>query len=130
MKLALVILLAIIIAGCGGYGSSSNSMAPPAPAATPMLTQLTPNNANSGGQSFPFEVDGSSFASNAVINFNGTKETTTFVSSGKLTTTIPAAAITTSGKVPVTVTNPGTPGGPYGGGTTAVTSTAMTFTIN
>jgi hypothetical protein len=30
----------------------------------------------------------------------------------------------------VTVTNPGTPGGQYGGGTAAETSNMMTFTVN
>jgi len=30
----------------------------------------------------------------------------------------------------VTVTNPGTPGGIYGGGTAAETSNSVTFTIN
>jgi hypothetical protein len=47
-----------------------------------------------------------------------------------LTATIPASAVSASGTVPVTVTNPGTPGGQYGGGTTAVTSAPMNFTIN
>jgi hypothetical protein len=83
----------------------------------------------SGSAAFPLEVDGSSFAANAVINFNGAAQTTTFVNSGKLTATIPATSIMTAGTVPVTVTNPGKPGNPYGG-TAAATSTAMNFTIN
>jgi hypothetical protein len=37
--------------------------------------------------------------------------------------------IATAGTVSVTVTNPGTPGGQYGGGTMAETSNIMTFTI-
>jgi hypothetical protein len=32
--------------------------------------------------------------------------------------------------VPVTVTNPGTPGGIYGGGTSSATSMPMTFMVN
>jgi hypothetical protein len=127
MKLAFVILLTAIIAGCGGYGSKST---PPTPASMPVISQLVPNNANSGGPAFTLEVDGTSFNSNAVINFNGAKQTTTFVSGTKLTTMIAATAIANSGSVPVTVTNPGTAGGPYGGGTSPVTSQAMTFTIN
>jgi hypothetical protein len=47
-----------------------------------------------------------------------------------LMVTIPSSSIMTAGMVPVTVTNPGTQGGPYGGGTQAETSTAMNFTIN
>jgi hypothetical protein len=128
MKLAFAILLAIVTAGCGGYGS--HSVTPPTPAPTPVVAQLVPNNANSGGPAFTLEVDGTAFSANPVINFNGTKETTTFVSATKLTTMIPASAITSSGPVPVTVTNPGTAGGQYGGGTSPVTSLPMTFTVN
>jgi len=69
-------------------------------------------------------------ASNAVINFNGTPEATTVVSSTKLEAMIPAAAIMTPAMVPVTVTNPGGSGGIYGGGMSAVSSAPMNFTIN
>ncbi len=127
MKLIFVILLAAITAGCGGYGSHSTM--PPVPASTPVVAQLVPNNANSGGPAFTLEVDGTSFSTNAAINFNGAKEMTTFVSSTKLTTMVPSTAIASSGPVPVTVTNPGSAGGIYGGGTSAVTSAPMTFTI-
>src|SRR6266581_9725029 len=127
MKLIFVILLAAITAGCGGYGSHSTT--PPVPASTPVVAQLVPNNANSSGPAFTLEVDGTAFSANAVINFNGTKETTTFVNATKLTTMIPASAIASSGPVPVTVTNPGTAGGQYGGGTSPVTSLPMTFTV-
>jgi hypothetical protein len=44
--------------------------------------------------------------------------------------TIPASAVMTTATVPVTVTNPGTPGGIYGGGTAAASSAPMNFTIN
>jgi hypothetical protein len=128
MKSSFVILLTVFTAGCGGYGSHSTT--PPVPATMPVITQLVPNNANSGGPAFTLEVDGTSFNTGAVINFHGTKETTTFVSATKLTTMIPSTAITSSGPVPVTVTNPGTPGGIYGGGTSPVTSSPMTFTVN
>jgi hypothetical protein len=47
-----------------------------------------------------------------------------------LTATIPASDVATAGTITVTVTNPGTPGGIYGGGTMAQTSNSMTFTIN
>jgi hypothetical protein len=78
---------------------------------------------------FQLEVDGTSFAANASINFNGVKETTTLEAPGKLTAQIPSSAIANKGSVPVTVTNPGTPGGQYGGGTLPVTSQPMMFDI-
>jgi|SRR5579863_9588210 len=126
MKLFAVLLLCTLAVGCG----YSHSTTPIQPGTTPTITGLVPNSANSGGPAFTFEVDGTNFGPKAVINFNGTAQTTTFVSSTKLTTMIAATAIMTAGTVPVTVTNPGTPGGIYGGGTQAATSTAMNFTVN
>jgi len=64
------------------------------------------------------------------VNFNGAKMTTTYVSASKLMATVPNSAIATAGTVPVTVTNQAVAGGLYGGGTTAVTSQPMNFTIN
>lgn len=128
MKLLLVLLTTIALVACGGYGNKSNT--PPQPGTMPTIAQLVPNNANAGGPAFNLEVNGTSFKSNAVINFNGAAQNTAFVNATKLTTMIPASAIANSATVPVTVTNPGTPGGPYGGGTNPATSAPMNFTIN
>lgn len=128
MKTAATLALAgIIVLGLGcGY---SRSTTPPQPGTKPVITELVPA-ATTAGSTFELEVDGTSFASNAVVNFNSVAQTTTIVSSTKLTAMIPASAVMNSGSVPVTVTNPGTPGGPYGGGTLAETSLPMDFTIN
>jgi hypothetical protein len=126
MKLFAVLLLCTLAVGCG-YSKPATVTAQPG--TMPALSGLVPNNANHGGVAFTFEVDGTNFAANAVINFNGTAQATTFVSSAKLTTMIAATAITNAGTVPVTVTNPAIPGNPYGG-TAAATSAAMNFTIN
>jgi hypothetical protein len=64
-----------------------------------------------------------------VVNWGSATPSTTFVTAKQLMTAIPASMITTAGTVSVTVTNPGTPGGQYGGGTMAETSNIMTFTI-
>jgi hypothetical protein len=126
MKLLTVLLLCTVAIGCG-YGSKMTT--PPTPGALPAITQLNPTGVVAGSQTFQLEVNGTNFASNAVINFGGTAETTTSPVAGKLQANIPSTAITTAGQVPVTVTNPATAGGIYGGGTTAVTSTAMNFTV-
>jgi len=126
MKLLAVLLLTTLAVGCG----YSHTTTPIRPGTMPVITGLVPNNANHGGVAFTLEVDGSQFHSSAGINFNGVAQTTTFVSSAKLTTMISSTAIANAGTVPVTVTNPGTPGGIYGGGTQAATSTAMNYTIN
>lgn len=104
--------------GCG-YSKPKGS--------TPTISQLNPPSMAAGSAQFQLEVDGSNFAGGAIIKFNGVSETTTVVSSSKLTAMIPASAIMTAATVPVTVTNPGT-GGNYGMG--SVTSSPMNFTIN
>jgi hypothetical protein len=127
MKLLLVLLLCAAGVGCG-YGSHSTT--PPTPASTPTISQLVPGNVIANSGSFSLEVDGTAFAATGVVNFNGAKMTTTYVSASKLMATVPNIAIATAGTVPVTVTNQAVAGGLYGGGTTAVTSQPMNFTIN
>lgn len=123
-----LILAAVLVAGLGcGY---SKKTTPPAPGTMPTITQLSPASATHGGGTFTLEVDGTNFATTAVTNFNSVAQTTTWVSATKVEAMIPASAIMNSGTVPVTVTNPGTPGGTYGGGTLPETSAPMNFTIN
>jgi len=130
MKLLMVVLLTAVAATGVGCGYSSHATMPQQPGTMPTIAQLTPPSTAAGSSDFTLTVQGTNFVSKAVVNFNGTPMTTTFVSSTKVTATIPASAVATAGTVPVTVTNPGTPGGLYGGGTAAATSTPMNFTIN
>jgi hypothetical protein len=125
VKPALLVALITLTLGCG---YSKNSMAVQ-PGTMPAISQLNPASA-AAGASLPFEVDGTNFAGNAVINFNGMAQPTTVVSSMKLEATVPATALMNAGTVPVTVTNPAVSGGMYGGGTMAATSSPMSFTIN
>ena len=127
MKLLLTLVLVAMAVGCG---YSSKSTTPPAPGSTPVISGLVPNNATHGGPAFTLEVDGSTFGSLATVNFNNTSYSATWVNSGKLQAMIPAGAITSAGTVQVTVTNPGSSGGVYGGGTLPETSAPMNFTIN
>ena len=128
MKLPLVLLLSLALVGCGGYGNKSNT--PPQPGTMPAISNLNPPSVVAGSGQFSLVVTGTSFNTNAVVIFNGTAMTTTSGGTTKLTATIPNSAIANSGNVPVTVTNPGTPGGIYGGGTSPATSMPMTFMIN
>ena len=130
MKTISLLLLMLVCLGCG-YNAPKSM--PPPPGVMPALTQLVPNTANSGDPQFTLTVNGSNFAANAVINWNGSQQTTMRVTGGQLTATIPATAVASPATVSVTVTNPGTPGsgGIYGGGGTASeTSNAMSFTVN
>jgi hypothetical protein len=128
MKLVSTTLLVGLISfslACG----YSKKVTPPAPGTTPTIAQLNPPS-GTANNSVQLEVDGTQFAGKAVINFNGTAMATTFVSATKLQATVPATAVMNAGAVPVTVTNPGTPGGIYGGGTSPETSAPMNFTVN
>jgi hypothetical protein len=112
-------------------GYSSKSM-PPVAGTVPAIAALSPPSMTAGSPAFTMTVNGTNFAGKAVVNWNGTPQTTMVVSGNQLTVVVPAAAIATSGTAMVTVTNPGTPGtGLYGsGGTLAETSSPMSFTVN
>ena len=127
MKLLMVILLAATGVGCG---YSSHATMPQQPGTMPAIASLVPPSTAMGSSTFTLEVDGNNFNSNAVVKFNGAAMTTTFVSATTVQATIPASAVMNAATVPVTVTNPGTPGGIYGGGTAAATSAPMNFQVN
>lgn|SRR5690242_4806309 len=127
MKLMLTLLLAAMAVGCG---YSSKPTTPPTAGTTPVINQLVPANTNAGAPSFTLEVDGTKFNGNATVNFGATVIHPTFVNSTKLNAMVPAAAVATAGTIHVTVTNPGTQGGIYGGGTQPATSAAMDFQVN
>jgi IPT/TIG domain len=90
MKTMSVLLLTLVCLGCGYSAPKSTS---PQPGVMPAVAQLVPNTANSGDPQFTLTVNGSNFATNAVINWNGAKQPTTRVTGGQLTATIPAPAI-------------------------------------
>lgn len=126
------LLLTLLACGCGGYGAPK--VTPAQPGVVPVITELSPGDANAGSPAFTLTINGNSFSTGATVNFNGTQQATTYVTAKQLAATIPASAIAAPGTMPVTVTNPATPGtgGIYGGsgGTTAQTSMPMNFVIN
>lgn len=129
-----VLLLVAMGLGCG-YSAPKNQA--PVPGVVPMIAAIVPTSMKAGGPAFTLTVNGSSFAGNAVVNWNGAAMSgTKYITASQLAVPIPASEIMTAGTVTVSVTNPGTPGnpgGPYGGGgggTMAETSSGMTFTIN
>jgi len=103
MKTMLVLLLTMSALGCG-YGSHSGMMA----AGVPAVAQLMPNAATAGSMGFTLTVNGSNFASGAVLYWDGSTRTTTMTVAGtQLTAMIAAADIATAGTIPVYVRNPG-----------------------
>lgn len=124
------IILAGLLAAGLGCGYSKHATTPTVAGTTPTVSALAPNSTAAGSASFVLTVNGTNFNGNASINWNSTAMTTTHVSGNQVTATIPATDLATAGTATVTVTNPGTPGGIYGGGTSAATSNSMMFTIN
>jgi hypothetical protein len=132
MKIAKAVFLASLLAVSLACGYSKPATTPATAGTMPNISALVPNSTTAGTSlgTNGLMVTGVNFNSNATINWNGTALTTAHVSNTQLTATVPDADTATAGTVQVTVTNPGTPGGQYGGGTAAETSNMMTFTIN
>ena|SRR5215510_5047744 len=118
MKLILVLMLAIALAGCGGYGSSYNSMNPGG--AVPQLTSLNPNNVMHGN-AVAITLTGSGFTSNSVVYWGTTPvvaASTGYVSGTQLTANISATQTANAGIVMMYVH------------TNAGNSNSLSFTVN
>jgi hypothetical protein len=88
----------------------------------PTITTLSPTYHTAGYGAFTLTVNGTNFVNGAVVRWNGSARTTTYVSATKLTAAISAADIAAGGTIiPVTVLNPAPGGG---------TSNAVNFTVN
>src|SRR5882724_8227275 len=85
--------------------------------AAPTISSLSPTCATAGGPQFTLTVNGTNFVSTSTVKWNVTALTTTFVSSTRLTATVPASLIATAGTASITVAS------------CAATSNAQTFTI-
>jgi IPT/TIG domain len=130
MKLANTIFLSLLLTVGLACGYSSKPTTPAVAGSMPNITALSPNSVKAGTTGNSFMVTGTNFNGNATINWNGTALATTFTSASLMTAAVPDADVAAAGTATVTVTNPGTAGGIYGGGTSAETSNSMTFTIN
>jgi hypothetical protein len=72
------------------------------------ITSLSPSAAAAGGLAFILTVNGSGFASGAVVQWNGTPLSTTFVNAAQVTASVPANLIATAGTARVIVAQAGT----------------------
>jgi len=83
-----------------------------AQAAIPYVSQpLVPAATAPGGPQFTLTVNGTGFAANSVVNWNGSPLATQFVTGSQLTATVPAADIATASTASVTVVSPAPGGG-------------------
>ena len=106
-----------------GFTRAATSPAVTVTAATapvPVATSLSPSSGLAGSGAFSLTVNGSSFTSASVVNWNGSPRTTTFVNSSQLRAAITDADVAAVGTAQVSVTTP-----PPGGGT----SGSLTFTM-
>lgn len=94
----------------------------PVPVAS--ITSLSPSSVIAGAAAFSLQVSGQAFVSGSTIQLNGTAVTTSFLSSGILSATVPDTFVATAGTVAVTVVSPGT------GGSGPVTSNSVNLTVN
>jgi Putative Ig domain len=86
-------------------------------APAPAISSLSPSAATAGGPAFTLTVNGSGFASGAVVRWNQTALATSFVSANRLTAPVLASLIASVGTAQITVSSGG------------VTSNAVTFNI-
>ena len=81
---------------------------------TPSISSLSPSSTAHGGDDFELRINGSGFAPNAFVVWNGGFRATAFITSSQLVAYIQAADIANAGNATVAVTNP-----PPGGGTSS-----------
>jgi hypothetical protein len=86
----------------------------------PTITSISPSSAAAGSTQLTLTVDGTNFVPTSEVYWNGVTRPTTFVSTVKLTASIPASDLAQAGTGAVSVFNP-TPGGGQ--------SSALTFTV-
>jgi hypothetical protein len=94
-----------------------SSLATPSAGGLVTVTSLSPNSIAAGSPTFTLTVNGSGFAWDAIVLWNGTALPTSFVSPTQLTAAIPAADLVASGAAQVSVSSGGT------------VSTGLPFTI-
>ncbi len=102
---------AVTVVSAAPGGGTSNAMAVTIGNAAPTVSTIAPSNVAAGGSNFVLTVNGAGFIDGAVIQWNGSARTTTFVNAQTLQAPIPAADIALASLAEITVTNPGSGGG-------------------
>ncbi|MFN0086161.1 MAG: IPT/TIG domain-containing protein [Blastocatellia bacterium] len=105
----------------GGTSNTVSYMINQAARPLPRITSISPKEGAINGPAFTLTVNGTSFASDSVVRWNGQARPTTFIGSTQVTAQIPASDLVALGNVTVTVFTP-----PAGGGE----SNPATFTVN
>jgi uncharacterized protein (TIGR03437 family) len=107
----------IEVINAGGAPSNQLSFAITPSAAPAGITGLMPSTVVAGGPDLVLTVQGTGFVAASTVDFNGSPLVTTFVGSGQLVATVPAALTAVAGTAKITVS------------ADSVVSNASTFTI-
>ncbi len=107
----ILLAAAIFLPSCGGVVNNP----------TPYLTSISPSSINAGQPGFTLTVNGSGFAPQSLVYWNGSAISTIFLTTNQLQAEIPSSFISTPGSALIEVQTP-QPGG-------GITIT-LTFTIN
>jgi len=106
VRTASVVIALLALASCGLPLSGQS------PNPVPLINDpLVPTSVPPGAAGFTLTVNGTGFVSGSVVHWNGTALTTNFVSSSRLTASVPSTDVTSAGSAWVTVTNPAPGGG-------------------
>jgi hypothetical protein len=93
--------------GGGSSGSQTFTINNP----DPTITSLSPQEKAAGDRGFDLTINGNGFVPNSKVRWNNSERSSTFVSSTKLTATIPTSDLAETGTATVTVLNPAPGGG-------------------
>jgi hypothetical protein len=108
--------VSVTVSGTGGASTASSFAIK---LGTPTISGFKPTSASSGDSSFTtLTINGTNFDFSAVVKWNGTALTTTFVNATQVSAAVPASLIASPVTASITVT------------TTAGTSAASSFTVN
>jgi YVTN family beta-propeller protein len=107
----LSVILGIALAGCGAslYSTPPNSN-PSSSNPIPTISSISPSSLVFGSTPQNLTINGSGFISSSSVSFNGTAQTTNYVSGSQLTIALTTAEFTSAGNFNVVVMNP-SPGG-------------------
>jgi len=104
--LAAVLLSAVLTTACG-YKSNYNMGMGTTATGGPMVEALMPEMATAGSGQFTLTINGSGFATDAVVFFNSTQVATMYVTGNQLMAAIPASSVAMEGMVSVYVRSNG-----------------------
>ncbi len=105
----------VAVVSGGNISGTANFTLTPQP---PTLTTLSPASAIATGPALSMTVNGTNFAQNAIVQWNGSALSTSFISATQLSAYIPASLVAMAGTATVAVNSAGT------------TTSTVTFTIN